>query len=196
MGTYASGVVCRDCMKEGKEGVLLPLKSLDYDSPWICSEDSCSVNLESSTIQAMITNKEAELEGIDDSNIEVLQSLVLNWLQVLHPQHYLILLLKRKLLAALKLVTTSKPTRALLTQTIKLAEESIQVFDMLDPGLTILRGKMMQYKNGPQLMLAKMDLQVGNRHSYNVTVITIYCAGRQNIQAGIHAGNSQSFEEC
>eukprot|EP00092_Neocalanus_flemingeri_P053598 GFUD01063027.1.p1 GENE.GFUD01063027.1~~GFUD01063027.1.p1 ORF type:complete len:151 (-),score=33.79 GFUD01063027.1:29-442(-) len=104
---------------------------------------------------------EAELEGIDNSSVEILQDLILNWLQVLHPQHYLILLLKRKLLASLKLVTSSNPPRALLTQTIELAEESIRVFDVLDPGLTILRGRMMQYRNGPQLMLAKMDLQEG-----------------------------------
>jgi hypothetical protein len=167
LGTYASGVVCRDCSKEGKEGVLLPLDSLDYDSPWGCSQDSCSVSIESGTIQAMISALEAELEGIDEANVEVLQILILNWLQVLHPQHYLVLLLKRKLLAALKLMTTSNPPRALLTQTIELAEESIRTFDVLDPGLTILKGRMMQYMNGPQLMLAKMDLQVGNHHSGN-----------------------------
>ena len=168
-------------MKEGKEGVLLPLKSLDYDSPWGCSEDSCSVNIESSTIQAMISAMEAELEGIDDSNIEVLENIVIKWLQVLHPQHYLILLLKRKLLAALKIVTSSNPPRALLTQTIELAEECIRVFDVLDPGLTILKGRMMQYRNAPQLMLAKIDLQVNNIHSCNITMM---CDGPFTSQEG------------
>ena len=154
-------MVCRDCKKQDREGFLLALDSLDYDSPWGCTQGSCSASIESGTIQAMISAMEAELESIDDTNAEVLQSLVKNWLQALHPQHYLILLLKRKLLAALKLATTSDPPRALLNETIQLAEESIKVFDMLDPGLTILRGRMMQYMNGPQLMLAKMDLQVG-----------------------------------
>ena len=32
---------------------------------------------------------------------------------------------------------------------------------MLDPGLTVLRGRMLQYMNGPRLLLAKMDLQEG-----------------------------------
>ena len=137
LGTFASGVVCRDCVKEGREGVLLPMDSLDYDSPWRCSQDSCSVIIESSTTQAIISALEAELEGIDESNIEVLQDLLLNWLQVLHPQHYLQLLLKRKLLAALKRMTSSDPPRALLTQTIALAEESIRIFDVLDPGLQV-----------------------------------------------------------
>ena len=108
----------------------------------------------------MLKALEAELETIDDTNIEVLQSLVVTWLQVLHPHHYLMLLLKRKLLAALKIIMTSSPPRALLSQTIALAEESIKVFDVLDPGQTILRGRMLQYMNGPQLMLAKMDLKV------------------------------------
>ena len=111
-------------------------------------------------MQAMVSALEAELEGINESNVEVLQDLVLKWLGVLHPQHYLLLLLKRKLLAALKLVSSSNPPRGLLTATIDLAEESIRIFDVLDPGLTILKGRMLQYKNGPELMLAKMDLQV------------------------------------
>jgi len=161
LGTFASGVVCRDCIKEGRDGVLLPLDSLDYDSEWRCSQDSCSVRIDSSTMQAMISALEAELEGINESNVEVLQDLVLKWLGVLHPQHYLLLLLKRKLLAALKLVSSSNPPRGLLTATIELAEESIRIFDVLDPGLTILKGRMLQYKNGPELMLAKMDLQEG-----------------------------------
>merc|ERR1712123_308942 len=103
LGTFASGVVCRDCIKEGRDGVLLPLDSLDYDSEWRCSQDSCS----------------------------------------------------------LKLVSSNNPPRGLLTATIDLAEESIRIFDVLDPGLTILKGRMLQYKNGPELMLAKMDLQEG-----------------------------------
>ena len=96
-------------------------------------------------MHAMVSALEAELAGIDESNVEVLQDLVLKWLGVLHPQHYLLLLLKRKLLAALKLISSSNPPRDLLTATIDLAEESIHIFDVL----TIL-------KNGPELMLAKM----------------------------------------
>ena len=115
-------------------------------------------------MHAMVSALEAELAGIDESNVEVLQDLVLKWLGVLHPQHYLLLLLKRKLLAALKLISSSNPPRGLLTATIDLAEESIRIFDVLDPGLTILKGRMLQYKNGLEFMLAKMILVIVHKN--------------------------------
>ena len=139
---------------------MLPVNSLDYDSVWSCSQDDCQASMESSTINTIMSTMEAELEGIDDCNVDVLQDLVIQWMKVLHPQHYLILLVKRKLLAAMKLVTSANPPRALLAQTIELAEESIRIFDVLDPGLTILKGRMLQYMNGPQLTLAKIALEV------------------------------------
>ena len=38
----------------------------------------------------------------------------------------------------------------------------MRIFDVVDPGLTILKGRMMQYCNGPRLQLAKMDMKKGD----------------------------------
>ena len=35
------------------------------------------------------------------------------------------------------------------------------MFTLLDPGLTTLRGRMIQYMNGPKLQLAKLNLLEG-----------------------------------
>ena len=37
----------------------------------------------------------------------------------------------------------------------------MRVFGVLDPGPTVLKGRMLQYRNGPKMILAKMDLQEG-----------------------------------
>ena len=42
----------------------------------------------------------------------------------------------------------------------KLSQLNFFSFCRLDPGLTVLRGRMIQHANAPRLLLAKLDLKV------------------------------------
>merc|ERR1712110_403597 len=106
---------------------------------------------------------EEEMEASDCSDLGVIQGLVNKWTRRLHSQHFLVLLLKRKLLAALKKSppASDEHNTEYLRQIVNLCEEQLRVWDVLDPGLTLLRGRMLQFMNGPRMLLAKQDMVEG-----------------------------------
>ena len=89
----------------------------------------------------METELENEMEARDCSDLKEIQSLVNKWTPHLHSQHFLMLLLKRKLLAALKKSPppSDEHNTEYLRQIVNLCEEQLRVWDVLDPGLTLLR---------------------------------------------------------
>ena len=95
-------------------------------------------------VLAMETELEDEMEARDCSDLKVIQSLVNKWTPLLHSQHFLMLLLKRKLLAALKKSPppSDENNTEYLRQIVNLCEEQLRVWDVLDPGLTLLRYKL------------------------------------------------------
>ena len=113
------------------------------------------------TVSSLVSAVQVEMEAADQASHDDLQASLSNWLTVLHPNHYLIMEIKMKLLASLHLlITNPHPTRDSIIHTLQLAEEIAKVFEVLDPGLTILKGRMLKYINRPKLMLANMDLEV------------------------------------
>ena len=105
LGTNLSGVVCEVC-----QGVLLP----DTTGEYRCSGDLCTATLPFHQVNTMEADLQAQLDHTEGADVEALQQLLDSWLTKLHPSHFLILLIKRKLLAALKLIT--RPERETLTR--------------------------------------------------------------------------------
>ena len=113
------------------------------------------------TVSSLVSAVQVEMEAADQASHDDLQASLSNWLTVLHPNHYLIIGIKMKLLASFHLIITNHhPTRDSIIHTLQLAEVIDKVFEVLDPGLTILKGRMLKYINRPKLMLANMDLEV------------------------------------
>lgn len=106
-----------------------------------CEVEECDKCLSCEQVLAMETELEDEMEAKDCSDLGVIQSLVNKWTPHLHSQHFLMLLLKRKLLAALKKSPppSNEQSTDYLRQIVSLCEEQLRVWDVLDPGLTLLR---------------------------------------------------------
>ena len=104
LGTRVSGVVCQDC-----RGVLLP-SSAQYS----CTAAPCTASLSHQQVSSMEAELQDQLDRTEAADVEALQELLDHWLTRLHSSHFLVLLVKRKLLAALKLITT--PERETLTR--------------------------------------------------------------------------------
>ena len=149
MGTFASALLCSDCTKTGNEGVLLPADPLDPACPWTCSVSDCKSRVEASQVSAMVAKLEVDLET-EGECVEGLETFLVTLGQTLHPQHYLMMTGKRRLLASLHLAVSQggggAPSRLLLQQIVDLADESLRVFGVLDPGPTVLKGRMLQYR--------------------------------------------------
>ena len=149
MGTFASALLCPDCAKAGKEGVLLPADPLDPACPSTCSVSGCKSREEAARVSAMVAKFEVDLET-EGECVEALETFLVTLGQTLHPQHYLTMTGKRRLLASLHLAMSQggggPPSRLLLQQIVDLADESLRVFGVLDPGPTVLKGRMLQYR--------------------------------------------------
>jgi len=161
LNTFASALLCPVCVKGGCEGILLPKEPLNPACIWTCSLPGCSSHTESSIVSNMVANFEKDLDAVGES-VEDLETLLVTLGQTLHPQHYLMMTGKRRLLASLHISSSQQgrpPSRLLLQHIVDLADESLRVFGVLDPGPTVLKGRMLQYRNGPKMILAKMDLQ-------------------------------------
>jgi len=155
--TNLSGIVCKKC-----QGTVLQKNPLDNEGPWGCS--GCPEELSAATIQVVLDSLQTDLDSVDPNDVKALEEKIVTWSQIVTPHHYLMLQLKRNLLGSLKLASDKDQRiapRIKLRKMIELAEENMQVFDKVDPGLTILRGRMLQYINGPKLQIAKMDMQCG-----------------------------------
>ena len=131
---------------------------------WSCSLDTCSASISPETVTTLVKSLQRETESQEKTTIEDLQACISKSLRVLHPHHYLIIELKKKLLAALHNLTDTEPapSKDILTLTVEVADDIAEVFNVLDPGLTILNGRLLKFKNRPQLMLANMDMEVSN----------------------------------
>ena len=145
LGTFLSALLCPTCREQGREGLLLPHQPLDYTSTWTCSSSTCSTTKEAVEVEEMMAGMEEQLEELGEGP-EPLQHLLLVWGALLHPHHYLMLQAKRRLLACLHLTSRGQPSRPLLQMQVHLADESLEVFGVLDPGPTMLRGRMLQYR--------------------------------------------------
>ena len=97
LGTFLSGVLCKKC----SGGVLLPKDSLDYESDWACGRDGCGTVVAGRTIAALIETMEREMDQYTETDMDNLIEKVDELSQVLHAQHYLLLLVKRRLLGAM-----------------------------------------------------------------------------------------------
>ena len=97
----------------------------------------------------MVAKFEVDLET-EGECVEALETFLVTLGQTLHPQHYLTMTGKRRLLASLHLAMSQggggPPSRLLLQQIVDLADESLRVFGVLDPGPTVLKGRMLQYR--------------------------------------------------
>ena len=111
------------------------------DTVYQCEVEECDKCLSCEQVLAMETELENEMEARDCSDLKEIQSLVNKWTPHLHSQHFLMLLLKRKLLAALKKSPppSDENNTEYLRQIVNLCEEQLRVWDVLDPGLTLLR---------------------------------------------------------
>ena len=112
LGTFSSGLVCQECRREGRGGILLPRQALEYSSTWSCSQESCISSETAERVETMVGELEQQLE-VEGEGPEGLQSLLVSWSERLHPHHYLVMLVKRRLLAALHLSSShGKPSRS------------------------------------------------------------------------------------
>eukprot|EP00092_Neocalanus_flemingeri_P003072 GFUD01003281.1.p1 GENE.GFUD01003281.1~~GFUD01003281.1.p1 ORF type:complete len:499 (+),score=130.58 GFUD01003281.1:101-1597(+) len=139
LGTFLSCLKCAGC-----EGCILPAESLVSDSDWVCGGCGHSIAGE----EAMERNLKIKIKCDEcKENIEDMENLIPELLKFCHPNHYLIMQIKKNL--ALMYGNTENTSMTNLTdkqlaRKVSLCQEWMEVLGKVDRGFTLTRGVLLE----------------------------------------------------
>ncbi|QQP49631.1 Uncharacterized protein FKW44_010369, partial [Caligus rogercresseyi] len=163
-----TGLNCKECRK----GTVLPK---DSTGPMDCTD--CNFSTSSSSVSNTILVFENNIELFLDEEPSSIEFKIESWKDVLHPNHYLIFLLQRRLLDNI-VSRGSLDSRENLERILSLAQNIFKVIDRLEPGMSSTRGRILKQIHKPSLLLAQMDLNE-----------------EKDQLKGVHASNKEHYKE-
>ncbi|KAG8322789.1 hypothetical protein J6590_015780 [Homalodisca vitripennis] len=151
LGTHVSSLRC-----ECGSGHLVPTEPLSLDSTWRCDNDQCHASLAAAEVDTVVTRIDKEIKSLDHNNVEELEISIRHYSGILHRNHYLILGLKytlSQLYGKSAGYLIHQMTEAMLERKKQVCEDILQMFDVLEPGLTRTRGLTMYELHAPIMVL-------------------------------------------
>ncbi|KAM7347903.1 SET and MYND domain containing, arthropod-specific, member 4 [Cochliomyia hominivorax] len=152
LGTDCSAIKCMAC----KKGLIRATKPLDQEAEWKCY--SCSHILLASEVVKILDKINNDLESIDVHNVPGLENFLKRYSDVLGPNHYLLHSAKYSLCQIYgKIENYLLPQLSLedLQRKQRYCREFLEVIDVLEPGLTRLRGLIMYELHAPIIMISQ-----------------------------------------
>ncbi|XP_017872313.1 PREDICTED: protein msta [Drosophila arizonae] len=158
LGSDCSDLVCKIC----RTGSIRATEPLKQEADWAC--DRCAHRIESVQVERLLDHINEDLESIDVHDIPALENFLIRYREVLRPNHYLLLSAKYSLCQIYGRVE-GYLLPELSPQDIERKErycrEFLAVVDILEPGLTRLRGLIMYELHAPIMVLAQLGMQSG-----------------------------------
>eukprot|EP00094_Tigriopus_californicus_P009904 TCALIF_09550-PA protein Name:"Similar to msta Protein msta, isoform B (Drosophila melanogaster)" AED:0.04 eAED:0.05 QI:0/1/0/1/1/1/2/0/547 len=168
LGTYLSALICQRCSipathTTGTEvdevGCILPINPLEHDTKWACPMHP----------QRELSNEQAQRLAIDlqrklyaggqITTIERLEEVIETFSRILHPNHALLMMVKRSLLNCYSQVPISTVGRKELQRMKELGKEQLTLLIKIDPGYPDWRGDVLRNYSTAELNLAKLDFE-------------------------------------
>ncbi|XP_076754158.1 SET domain-containing protein SmydA-8 [Xylocopa sonorina] len=154
MGSYMSSILCPRC-KEGYLGMQNPLTNFPYENNtrWQCNK--CKKSIGGRLMRATLNISRTLIDDVDDYDIKGLENLATKLLKTFHPNHFLMLSLKQKLLAVYrKEVATPNPQKKIMLRMLDLCKEMYDVLEIVEPGISRLKGIILYEMHLPLVLLA------------------------------------------
>uniref|UniRef100_A0A336MKR3 CSON000704 protein n=1 Tax=Culicoides sonorensis TaxID=179676 RepID=A0A336MKR3_CULSO len=153
LGTYTSALRCPKC----NGGYILSTNTLDQDATWKCQK--CEYTLTGKHISTLLDNLFEEMETIDHDEADGNEAFLSKYRNVLHKNHYLNLSAKHSLCqvygrTANHMLQNMSPEELSRKETI--CRDLLEVIDVLEPGLSRLRGVIMYELHAPLMMQARI----------------------------------------
>ncbi|XP_030378207.1 SET domain-containing protein SmydA-8 [Scaptodrosophila lebanonensis] len=158
LGTDCSALICGGC----KAGTVRAAKPLDQDADWTC--DRCDYRLSATQLVRLLDRINNDLESIDVHDIPGLENFLKRYREILRPNHYLLLSAKYSLCQIYgRIEGYLLPQMSLedIERKERYCREFLEVIDVLEPGLTRLRGLIMYELHAPIMVLAQHAIQNG-----------------------------------
>ncbi|XP_055845262.1 SET domain-containing protein SmydA-8 [Episyrphus balteatus] len=154
--TDCSTLVCPECSK----GSVRSSNPLDQEADWKC--DRCSYKLCAKSLENLLDKLNNELESIDPHDVNGLEGFLKKYQNILRPNHYLLLSAKYSLCQVYGR-TDGYLIHEMSLEDIKRKEkycrDFLSVIDVLEPGLTRLRGLIMYELHAPIMVLSTRFIQ-------------------------------------
>ncbi|KAH8399746.1 hypothetical protein KR215_001992 [Drosophila sulfurigaster] len=158
LGSDCSALVCKLC----SQGSVRATDPLDQTADWAC--DHCDHRISASDLERLLDRINDDLESIDVHNIPALENFLTRYREVLRPNHYLLLSAKYSLCQIYGriegyLLPQMSPEDVARKE--RYCREFLHIINLLEPGLTRLRGLIMYELHAPIMVLAQLGMQTG-----------------------------------
>ncbi|XP_045604494.1 SET domain-containing protein SmydA-8 [Procambarus clarkii] len=159
LGTYFGAL---RCSQPGCGGNILSTDPLApaNDAPWAC--DRCRYKVSAVTVERLNKMVYMELRQAGEDDPIKLETIFKKYQYVLHPQHFHLVGMKHSLsqmYGRLPGYLLPELTEAHLVRKVACCRDLLQVLDVLDPGITRLRGLTLYELHAPLLMQANRAFQ-------------------------------------
>ena len=154
LGTMFSGVRCGGC----DHGHCLPSVSGVLGCDWTC--DNCDTRSGEEVILASLARSRAIMgQWTSGEDVNMGEKILTQMMQLLHPNHSLCVQIKTKLVGSYDLVKDRSVEQ--LDRQLELAEQVLDVMDVIDPGLTPRRGALLKHVLDVKMQKANLDVKEG-----------------------------------
>ncbi|KAH8388057.1 hypothetical protein KR093_011417, partial [Drosophila rubida] len=160
LGSDCSALVCP--APACHQGSVRATDPLEQTADWAC--DRCDHRISAANLERLLDRINDDLEAIDVHNIPALENFLTRYREVLRPNHYLLLSAKYSLCQIYGriegyLLPQMSPEDVARKE--RYCREFLQIIDLLEPGLTRLRGLIMYELHAPIMVLAQLGMQSG-----------------------------------
>lgn len=157
LGSYASAFRCPKC-----GGHVLSKNPLDDDSVWSCNNTGCNYTMQASAILLLLKRLTEEYDQIDANDVKGYETFLHKYRNVIHTSHYLCLSAKHSLSQLYGKVTDyiiQDMPDSELNRKIEICRDLMKVFDIIEPGLSRLRGVTLYELHAPLMILTTRDFE-------------------------------------
>lgn len=161
LGTNVGTLICPRC----GQGTVVSTSPLEVQAPWACTSNStdCSgYTISADSVRLLMKRIGDEIERINGNDLNGYEALLYRYRNVLHPNHYHCIGVKHslsQLYGKIDGYMIQELSVTLLERKIQLCREILSIFDVIEPGLSRLRGMTLYELHAPIMILATRDFQ-------------------------------------
>ncbi|KRT79705.1 SET domain-containing protein [Oryctes borbonicus] len=165
LGTYTSALICPKC----NNGLVLSIDPLNNESSWTCNNKSTKperrcpgYTVTAKSMQLLISRIQTEIDSIDSNDVESMEKFLDKYRNVLHPTHFLCLGVKLSLSQLYGKITgylLHELPDDLLYRKMEICREILKIFDVVEPGLTKIRGVTLYELHAPLMILTSRQFE-------------------------------------
>lgn len=156
LGTHMSSLKCNNC----ENGTIISREPLNFDSDWKCS--NCDYSTTAQTVRKIYEVIQEELDAVewlaDVKAIEQRELIFKKYQSILHPKNAYMTILRTaltQLYGRIQGYGLNNLSNLLLERKIELCNTLLEVLDIVEPGLSRIRGVTLYELHAPLMVLAK-----------------------------------------